>query len=41
MYRQTQLQRRYILKKDNNFLNNYFSELQKLINPEKKINEKN
>jgi len=28
------------LKKDNNFLNNYFSELQKLINPEKKINEK-
>ena len=28
------------MKKDNNFLNNYFEELQRIINPEKKINEK-
>ena len=27
-------------KKDNNFLNNYFEKLQRLINPEKKTNEK-
>jgi D-sedoheptulose 7-phosphate isomerase len=28
------------LKKENSFLNNYFNELQKIINPEKKTNEK-
>ena len=28
------------MKKENSFLNNYFSELQKIINPEKKTNEK-